>query len=153
MRYQRCNANRGQVLVLIAIAILVILGALGLCTDVAAFYFNWAQLRKEVDAAALAGANYLPDNPTMATSTAATWVQTNGQPSDQILQNSTGTQGYNQQQYSSLTVKVQRTVPYYFGKVVRSDTLRKMGGESLSRAQPRLWISLLLTSWQCPLTE
>jgi hypothetical protein len=105
------------VLVLVALATLVILGAFGLSTDIAVFYYNWAQLTKEADAAALAGANYLPDNPSKATATATTWVSTNGQAGDRILKNTTGSQGYNGQAYSSITVQVQRTVPYYFGKV------------------------------------
>jgi len=103
--------------VLVALAILVILGALGLSTDIAVFYYNWAQLTKETDAAALAGANYLPDNPSKATTTATTWVSTNGQAGDTILKNTTGSQGYNGQAFSSITVQVRRTVPYYFGKV------------------------------------
>jgi Flp pilus assembly protein TadG len=117
---RNAGRKRGQVLVLVAIGILALIGAFGLSTDVAIFYFNWAQLRKEVDAAALAGANYLPDNPSQATSTAATWVSTNGMAGDTILKNSTGSQGYNGTAYSSITVQVQRTVPYYFAKPVRA---------------------------------
>ncbi len=115
---RRHNTSPGQVLVFVAIGIVVLLGTLALATDVAVFYFNWAQLRKEVDAAALAGANFLPNNPTSATSTAATWVQTNGIAGDQIVQNSVGSLGYNNQPDTSLTVSVQRTVPYYFARVL-----------------------------------
>jgi Putative Tad-like Flp pilus-assembly len=113
----RCSA-RGQVLVFVAIAIVALLATLALATDVAIFYFNWAQLRKEVDAAALAGASYLPANPTTATSTATTWVGINGKPNDQIIENSIGSLGVNNLPNSSITVSVRRTVPYYFARVV-----------------------------------
>jgi hypothetical protein len=117
---RNAGRKRGQVLVLVAIGILVIVGVFGLSTNVAIFYSNWAQLRKEADAAAMAGANYLPDNPSQATSTAATRVSTNGMAGDTILKNSTGSQGYNGTPYSSITVEVKRTVPYYFARPIRA---------------------------------
>ena len=113
----RSRRSRGQVLILVAVGILVILGALALCTDVAVFYFNWSQLRKEADAAALAGANYLPNNTSQATTTSAQYVQLNGQPGDSILQNAVGSLGFNGMANSSLTVQLSRTVPFYFGRV------------------------------------
>jgi hypothetical protein len=45
--------------VLMTLALAALLGAMALCTDVAVLYFNWMQLRKAADAAALAGAAYL----------------------------------------------------------------------------------------------
>jgi hypothetical protein len=110
--------GRGQVLVFVAISIVALLGILALATDVAIFYFNWAQLRKEVDAAALAGASYLPANPSTATSTATTWVAKNGLANDQIVTNSIGSLGANNLPNSSITVAVKRIVPYYFARVV-----------------------------------
>jgi hypothetical protein len=118
MRETVNSRNRGQVLIIVAIAIVALLGCLALATDVTIFYFNWAQLRKEVDAAALAGASYLPANPSAATSTASTWVATNGRVGDQIVENSIGSLGVNNLPNSSITVSVQRTVPYYFARVV-----------------------------------
>jgi hypothetical protein len=53
------NKSRGQVAVLYAGAIAVLLGAVALGTDVAVMYVNWQQMQKTVDAAAIAGANYL----------------------------------------------------------------------------------------------
>lgn len=108
---------RGQVLILVAVGIFVILGALALCTDVAVFYFNWSQLRKEADAAALAGASYLPTNTSQATATSAQYVELNGQAGDSIVQNALGNLGYNGMANTSLTVQLSRTVPFYFGRV------------------------------------
>jgi hypothetical protein len=45
--------------VLMTLALTALLGALALGTDVAVIYFNWMQLRKAADSAALAGAAYL----------------------------------------------------------------------------------------------
>src|SRR5690242_4247200 len=108
---------RGQVLILVAVALIAIVGALALCTDVAVFYFNWSQLRKEADAAALAGANYLPNDTSQATTTPAQYVALNGNAGDAILQNAIGSLGFNGMANSSLTVQLSRTVPFYFGRV------------------------------------
>lgn len=118
MKDQPHRFSRGQVLVYVAIAMVALLGCLALATDVAIFYFNWAQLRKETDAAALAGASYLPSDPSAATSTASDYVAINGKPSDQIVENSIGSQGTNNLPNSSITVTVRRIVPYYFARVV-----------------------------------
>jgi hypothetical protein len=108
--------KRGQMLVLVAIAIVVLLGALALCGDVGVFYFNWSQLQKAADASALAGANYLPDNTSLATSTAVTYVQQNGSTSGEIVTNQVGDGALGPN--TTLTVKLQRTVPYYFARVL-----------------------------------
>jgi len=56
---------RGQMAVIMTFAIATLLGAMALGTDVAVMYFNWVQLQKGADAAALAGAFYLvPSNST-----------------------------------------------------------------------------------------
>jgi uncharacterized membrane protein len=56
---------RGQIAVVTTFAIATLLGAMALGTDVAVMYFNWVQLQKGADAAALAGAFYLiPSNST-----------------------------------------------------------------------------------------
>lgn len=109
--------SRGQVLVLVAVAIFAIVGALALCTDIAVFYFNWSQLRKEADAAALAGASYLPTNPSKATATAVSYVGLNGQAGDLNGQPTAGNLGFNGLPNTSITVQLARPVPYYFGRV------------------------------------
>src|SRR5579864_1815051 len=56
---------KGQMAVVMTFAIATLLGAMALGTDVAVMYFNWVQLQKAADAAALAGAVYLlPANST-----------------------------------------------------------------------------------------
>src|SRR5260370_19956554 len=54
---RRCKRyQRGQMVVVMTFAMATLLGAMALCTDVAVLYYNWVQLQKGADAAALAGA-------------------------------------------------------------------------------------------------
>jgi putative Flp pilus-assembly TadE/G-like protein len=62
---RRGHYFKGQMAVVMTFAIATLLGAMALGTDVAVMYFNWVQLQKGADAAALAGAFYLvPANKT-----------------------------------------------------------------------------------------
>ncbi len=90
----------------------VLLGAVALGTDVSVFYFNWVQMQKAADSAALAGANYLPDNPSVATTTANRFALSNGVKAGEIV--STSVAGDN----LSISIKLQRTVPYFLARVV-----------------------------------
>jgi hypothetical protein len=56
---RRGHFFKGQMAVVMTFAIATLLGAMALGTDVAVMYFNWVQLQKGADAAALAGAFYL----------------------------------------------------------------------------------------------
>jgi hypothetical protein len=81
-------------------------------TDVAVLYYNWSMLRKAVDAAVLAGAAYLPNQPTIAGNQATAFAALNGiQPSDKV---SISVSGDDQ----SVSMTATRTVPYYFGRVL-----------------------------------
>jgi Putative Flp pilus-assembly TadE/G-like len=76
---------RGQIAVIMTFAIATLLGAMALGTDVAVMYFNWVQLQKGADAAALAGAFYLtPSNSTQypIDSAAVATAGCGGQPDD-----------------------------------------------------------------------
>jgi len=88
------------------------MGAIALGTDVTVFYFNWVQLQKAADAAALAGANYLPDNPSTAQQAATQLAKSNGVQSAEILSTSVAADNL------SISVRLQRTVPYYFARAL-----------------------------------
>jgi uncharacterized membrane protein len=106
-RYQR-----GQMIIVVAITATALVGAIALFTDVAVMYFNWMELQKAADAAAAAGANYLPEQPDIAASEANSYASSNGiQPSEIV---STVINNNNTQ----ITIKLQRTVPYYFASVL-----------------------------------
>jgi hypothetical protein len=104
--------QRGQMIVVVAITATALVGAIALGADVAVMYFNWMELQKAADAAAVAGANYLPEEPDVAVSTANSYATSNGiQPSEIVstLMTNNNTQ---------ITIKLQRTVPYYFASVL-----------------------------------
>lgn len=104
---------RGQIMVIITLVIVTLIGAVALCTDVAILYLNWAQLQKSADAAALAGANYLPANQTTARRAATSYlttVATNGKPSDTVT--------ITFPKSTEVQVHAMRTVPYFFGRVL-----------------------------------
>jgi Putative Flp pilus-assembly TadE/G-like len=66
MNYLR-KKSTGQFIVVWTIAIVALLGAIALCTDIGIIYYNYVKLQKDADAAALAGANYLvPTDPALA---------------------------------------------------------------------------------------
>jgi hypothetical protein len=65
-----------------------------------------------VDSAVLAGANYLPDNPTKAASTALQLAQINGLTSSEVTSNTVAADDL------SITMQAHRTVPYIFAKVL-----------------------------------
>ena len=82
---RRGHFFKGQMAVVMTFAIATLLGAMALGTDVAVMYFNWVQLQKGADAAALAGAFYLfpansVDYPIDSTRVAAAGCS--GQPDD-----------------------------------------------------------------------
>jgi Flp pilus assembly protein TadG len=104
--------SKGQMIVIIALVMPVLVGAIALGTDIAIFYYNWVQLQKAADAGALAGANYLPDNPTQATTTAKAYAQNDGVTAGEI-QSTTVTPDN-----LTISMTIQRTVPYYFAKVL-----------------------------------
>src|SRR6202162_4057967 len=106
----RCS--RGQTVVIVALVVPALLGAIELGTDVSVFYFNWMQLQKEADAAAIGGANYLPDNPSAAQTAATQLALSNGIKNSEIVSNSVAANDL------SISIKLQRTVPYYFARVL-----------------------------------
>jgi Flp pilus assembly protein TadG len=103
---------RGQMAVVMTLAIGALIGAMALSTDVGLLYYNWGLLQKAADSAVLAGANYLPSNPAGAVSVANSFAIQNGILPTEV--SSTVVAG----DQMSLTIRLTRTVPYYFAEVV-----------------------------------
>jgi len=103
---------RAQIVVIMALASATLIGAIVLGTDVGLLYYNWGLLQKAADAAALAGANYLPGDAAGAVSAANSFASQNGIVAGEI--NSTTVAA----DKMSITVQLKRTVPYYFARVV-----------------------------------
>jgi putative Flp pilus-assembly TadE/G-like protein len=135
---------KGQIAVVMTFAIATLLGAMALGTDAAVMYFNWVQLQKGADAAALAGAFYLvPTNSTQypIDSVAVSAAGCGGQPDDaskaactyayknkmavdsnnlKIVENSPNLPANTQ---PNIQVWVNRpNLPYIFGKVIGLNT-------------------------------
>jgi hypothetical protein len=70
--------SRGQIIVIFAAALPVLIGVLGLAIDVSFAWINELRIQKTADAAALAGAVYLPDNTSGATSASLAAAVQNG---------------------------------------------------------------------------
>jgi Flp pilus assembly protein TadG len=70
--------EEGTVIVLVALGLTVFLGFTSLVTDIGLLLVERGKLVQAVDAAALAGVQELPDNPTAATTKAAEYAQKNG---------------------------------------------------------------------------
>src|SRR5579863_9502344 len=123
---------KGQIAVVLTLVAVTLAGAMALGTDVAVLYFNWVELQKAADAAALAGASYLPNDTATAKSTAITFAKNNGITAAEI---STPTISNSNTQ---ITVNIQRNVPYYFatlhglttGQVKVASTASLPGGPS-----------------------
>ncbi len=104
--------SRGQVAIVYALAVVTLVGAVAFGTDVAVMYMNWQQLQKSVDSAALAGANFLYDaDPSLASTTAVSYAESNGLKSSEVST-------LIAQDRTTITVSAQRTVPYYFARVL-----------------------------------
>jgi Flp pilus assembly protein TadG len=106
------SRSKGQTVVIVTLTLPFLVGAIALGTDVSIFYFNWAQLQKAADSAALAGANFLPDNPSLAQTTANQFAQNNGVKASEIVSTTVAANDL------SISIQLQRTVPYYFAKVL-----------------------------------
>lgn len=108
--------SSGQIVVVVALGITALIGSIALGADVAVLYFNWMQLQKAADAAVTAGANYLPEMPNTAVSTANSYAATNGILAAEIV--TTQVNNANTQ----ITIKLQRTVRYHFARVLGLST-------------------------------
>lgn len=99
-------------MVILALALVGLLGAIALCTDESIIYFNWAELRNAADSAVMAGANYLPGNPNLAVSTANSFATQNGIATSEIVSTQVS------QNNTEVTIVLRRIVPYYFARVL-----------------------------------
>ena len=130
--------SRGQTAVILTLVIAVLIGAMALSTDIGVFYYNWVQLQKAADAAALAGAGYLTALPdpsgtvaSNAISTAKGYACLNGinDPNNAnaaICPNPVQNSSYVDQissvtvnsSNSQLNIQISRQMPYFFAKVL-----------------------------------
>jgi uncharacterized membrane protein len=130
--------SKGQMAVLMSLVIGTLVGAMALGTDVGILYYNWVQLQKAADVAVVAGAKQL-DTTSTSTILASALKYTKGfaclngvkdaaNGTTDICTPGTSPTGYADQLVSPapgdtndathVSIKLQRTVPYYFAKVL-----------------------------------
>jgi len=109
-RVSRVLSNeKGSVIVFVALAMVVLLGIAAIVVDVGLLYFNRIALSNAADAAALAGAQELPDNPGQAEAEAVSYAVKNGAEETRVVTTFPDSH--------SIKVTVSRTVPLGFAKV------------------------------------
>lgn len=100
--------ERGSVIVLVTLALTTLLGFCAIVTDVGLMYAQKAHLQNSVDAAALAGVQELPSNPTLATQTASAYASRNGVSSITVEFEANN---------AKIIVRATQQVPTYFARI------------------------------------
>ncbi len=103
---------RGQMLIMLAILIPVLLGVVAMGVDISVFYWTWSRMQSAADAAVLAGATSLPDSPSLATAAAISYAKTDGMAASEISAPVVAADKL------SISIALTRPVPYYFGRVL-----------------------------------
>ena len=109
--------ENGQSMVIFAIALVAILGCCALCIDVGVMALTKSDLQISADAAALAGAQVLPDDPDNAEALAIAYASKNGDPADEVTVTVS-------EDARSITVDIHRTSATQFARVFEVDRTR-----------------------------
>jgi Putative Flp pilus-assembly TadE/G-like len=148
---QRFRRKRGQVAILLTLALATLLGVISLCSDVGVLYYSSLRLQKAADAAALAGAGYFgPNNPPTPTcswgagssdaaSAACDYVVANGVAKNYITAINSPAVGIATVPAGAQSVQVQlkRTdIPVYFGRAIGLDKLAAIGNATAIGPMP-----------------
>jgi Flp pilus assembly protein TadG len=118
-RRRRYRDQEGQALVIVVLFLTVLLGMSAAVLDVGAWYRAQRHLQASVDAAALAGAQALPDDPSLASSLASQYLDKNGGAATRSV-------GFKSAaaRNDSLTVTATRQAPGIFSKVLGINSVR-----------------------------
>jgi Flp pilus assembly protein TadG len=136
--------HKGQIAVVLTLTMATLLGAVALGADVAVLYFNWVQIQKAADGAVLAGANYLPGNPSQAQSVAQSYAAQNGVATSEIVSTTVASDDM------SMTMLVSRSVPYNFARVLGLTTgLVKVSATAGIQQNPEMGRGLIPVGLPC----
>ncbi|TGE32430.1 Tad domain-containing protein [Desulfosporosinus sp. Sb-LF] len=100
--------ERGSVVVLVTLSLTVLLGFCAIVTDVGLMYAQKAHLQNSVDAAALAGVQELPNNPSLAEQKARDYADENGVPAVTVSLEANN---------AKIIVQATQQVPTYFARI------------------------------------
>lgn len=118
----------GQTLALAVLGLTVLLGVSALVLDVGSWLHVQRKLQSTADAAALAGAQLLPESPGLAAQTAVAYAERNDSDGSNIT---TSLSSANDQ----ITVEAHATAPSFFARVFHIDSV-DVGARATARAQP-----------------
>jgi len=104
--------SRGQIIVLFAASLMVFIGIMGIAIDVSYAWVNEMRIQKAADAAALAGAVYLPDEPATATAQGKGSATQNGYTDGVNLVSVSAAQ--NASNHEQMDVSITAPVPTFF---------------------------------------
>jgi hypothetical protein len=109
----RFRSERGQTMVLTTLFVAALLGIAALVIDLGTWFRNQRDLQAVADAAALAGAQELPESTGLATANANQYANRNNGPNPAITFRSTNMSGRS----DTINVKLERPAPGFFAKV------------------------------------
>lgn len=104
------KCKKGQALILLPLILVVLIGIAAIVIDVGMLYVEKIELQNAVDAAALAGGQKLPANPSEAITTANNYAAENGKSGDVVTPTVTNDNHV-------LTVNSRRHAPLYFARI------------------------------------
>lgn len=113
---ERLRNESGQAVLFTVLFLTVLIGAAAITTDVGAWYRQQRQAQATADAAALAGAQDLPADPTDAQTLAQQYGTSNGGGVDGV----TFSTGF--EQNDTVNVTVQKSAPSFFSKIFSIDS-------------------------------
>jgi hypothetical protein len=141
--------QRGQSLVMVVIALVALLGMGALVLDVGAWYHAQRELQASADAAALAGAQALPDDPPGAQSLALSYSSQNGGGvSGDDIDFST-----KYLDADTISVTAQRPMPGFLARVLGIDSVQ-IKAHATARAElptEARYVAPMVVSWKHPL--
>lgn len=115
----RLRSERGQTMVLTTLFVAALLGIAALVLDLGTWFRDQRDLQAVADAAALAGAQELPEDTGLASARASDYTAKNGGPSPSITFSST-ISGFGA---NTIRVELERPAPGFFAKVFGVDSV------------------------------
>ena len=141
------RSERGQAFVFTVVAMTVMLGMAAFVLDVGSWFRADRKLQAAADAAALAGAQALPEDPGLATGLAQEYTQANEAPAPDGVEfsakNATN---------DTVTVTLSQTAPGFFSKVLGIDSAEvhaKAAARAGNIAEAK-WAAPIVVNWKHP---
>jgi hypothetical protein len=145
----RLRSERGQAMVLTTLFVAALLGIAALVLDLGTWFRNQRDLQAVADAAALAGAQELPEDTSLASARATNYTSKNGGSSPKITFSST-ISGFGS---NTIRVDLERSAPGFFAKVfgVNSVQIRAHAVARSSYPSAARWVAPIVVNEKHPM--